>query len=282
MLFRSVVDYRPGTDPGKWNRTPPAFLAPFLPQWPNVTPFAMSSPDEFLPPPPPALDSPEYAQAVDEVMRLGGSTSTVRTPDQKAIALFWADGGGTFTPPGHWNRIASDITLQQGLNLLDSARALVLVNIALADAGISCWDAKYDYELWRPIDAIRKADTDGNPLTVQDSTWSPLLVTPPFPSYTSGHSTFSGAASQVLGHLFGANYAFSTQQDVPTTTAQKPYNPKLWVTRSFTSFQQAAEEASWSRIYGGIHFLFDGTQGLQAGYSIGDLVVASKMRPLPN
>lgn len=273
------VDYTPGNQPGDWNRTPPAFLAPFLPQWPNVTPFAMQSPSEFLSPPPPALGSAAYAQAVDQVMKLGAKNSTFRTADQTQIADFWADGGGTFTPPGHWNRISADESLKNNQSLIESARTLALVNIALADAGISCWDTKYEYSLWRPIDAIRKADTDGNPATVQDSTWTPLLVTPPFPAYTSGHSTFSAAAAQVLTSIFGDNYSFVTLKDLPTNTTQLNYDPTKRIARSFDSFEQAALEASMSRIYGGIHFIFDGTEGLTAGNSIGALVYNTKLRP---
>ena len=276
----AVVNYFPGNQPGDWSRTPPAYLAPLLPQWPGVTPFAMNAPDQFLPPPPPALESQAYADAVDEVMRLGSRTSSNRTDDQTAIAFFWADGGGTFTPPGHWNRIASDITMKEGLSLLESARVMTLLNVALADAGISCWDAKYEYELWRPIAAIRQADSDGNPSTVQDALWTPLLVTPPFAAYTSGHSTFSGAAAQILTEVFGSDFAFDTQQDVPTNTATLPYDSSKWVTRSFTDFYQSADEASWSRVYGGIHYLFDGTEGLTAGYSIGSWVYNTKLRPL--
>jgi membrane-associated phospholipid phosphatase len=213
-------------------------------------------------------------------MQLGSKTSTVRTLDQTAIANFWADGGGTFTPPGHWNRIAADTSLENNQSLIDSARTMVLLNVALADAGISCWDAKYHYDLWRPIDAIRKADTDGNPTTLQDALWTPLLVTPPFPAYTSGHSTFSAASARVLTRLFGEGYPFSTQLDQPTNSNQINFDPAKRVIRSFNGFDQAAEEASMSRIYGGIHFIFDGQEGLSAGYSIGDLVFSTKLRPM--
>ena len=273
------VDYVPGDQPGDWNRTLPAFLAPLLPQWPQVIPFAMSSPNQFLSPPPPALDTEAYAIAVDQVMKLGSRSNSTRTADQTDIANFWADGGGTFTPPGHWNRIGADTSLASNQNLIESARTLALLNIALADAGISCWDTKYAYGLWRPIDAIRKADTDGNAMTLQDASWLPLLVTPPFPAYTSGHSTFSGASAEILTAIFGASYSFTSQKDVPTNTAQLPYDPSKRILRSFGSFYQAAEEASWSRIYGGIHFLFDGTEGLEAGYSIGALVHSTMLRP---
>lgn len=276
----ATVNYTPGNQPGDWNRTPPAFLAPLLPQWPEVTPFAMSAPDQFLPPEPPALNSDAYAAAVDQVMKLGSKTGSLRTADQTAIAFFWADGGGTFTPPGHWNRIAADTSLQNNQSLIESARTMALVNIALADAGISCWDAKYHYDLWRPIDAIRKADLDGNSLTAQDPNWTPLLVTPPFSSYTSGHSTFSAASAQVLTMLFGDNYSFVTQQDVPTNTPQLNYDPSKRIVRSFDSFYHAAQEASMSRLYGGIHFLFDATEGLNSGQSIGTLVYNTKLRPI--
>jgi hypothetical protein len=273
------VDYVPGGMPGDWSRTPPAFLAPLLPQWPEVIPFAMSAPDQFLAPPPPALSSEAYATAVDQVMRLGSKTGSTRTADQTQIADFWADGGGTFTPPGHWNRIAADASLVSGQSLIESARTLALVNIALADAGISCWDTKYEYDLWRPIDAIRKAGTDGNAMTQEDASWTPLLVTPPFPAYTSGHSTFSGASAEVLTAIFGASFSFTSQKDLPTNTAQLPFDPSKRILRTFGNFYQAAEEASWSRIYGGIHFLFDGTEGLQSGYEVGALVYSSMLRP---
>jgi hypothetical protein len=274
----SKVDYVPGDQPGDWNRTLPAFLAPLLPQWPEVIPFAMSAPNQFLAPPPPALDTEAYATAVDEVMKLGSKSNSTRTADQTEIAVFWADGGGTFTPPGHWNRIATDASLGSNQNLIESARTLALLNIALADAGISCWDTKYEYGLWRPIDAIRKAETDANAMTHQDASWLPLLVTPPFPAYTSGHSTFSGASAEILTAIFGASFSFASQKDLPTNTSQLPYDPSKRILRSFGNFYQAAEEASWSRIYGGIHFLFDGTEGLKAGYSIGALVHSTMLR----
>jgi membrane-associated phospholipid phosphatase len=169
--------------------------------------------------------------------------------------------------------------LVSGQSFIESARTLALVNIALADAGISCWDTKYEYDLWRPIDAIRKAGTDGNAMTQEDASWTPLLVTPPFPAYTSGHSTFSGASAEVLTAIFGASFSFTSQKDLPTNTAQLPFDPSKRIVRSFRDFNQAAEEASWSRVYGGIHFLFDGTEGLESGYAVGALVYSSMLRP---
>lgn len=274
-------NYVPGSEPGDWNRTWPAFLPPQLPQWPAVEPFAIESAAAYRPDPPPPLSSDQYAAAVDQVMQLGRLNSDVRTEDQTQIAIFWADGSGTFTPPGHWNQIAADVALMRERTLLENARLFALLNIAEADAGIAAWDAKYHYGLWRPIEAIRRADVDGNPSTSEDPSWLPLLETPPFPTYTSGHSTFSGAAAAVLTHLLGGAVSFTTTLDGHGAPAQRPLDPDLVVTRSYTSFQEAAEEAGMSRIFGGIHFAFDDAAGLQAGRSIGSYVVDAMLRPSP-
>ena len=265
------VVYQPGSEPGDWNPTAPSFLPALLPQWPNVTPFVIADVADFRAPAPPALSSSQYAAAVDEVMRLGGVNGSERTADQTEIARFWADGGGTFTPPGHWNQIATDVLLQQDRAFGESVRALALLNLSLADAAIVCWDTKYFYDLWRPIDAIRRAESDGNAETDADPNWTPLLATPPFPTYTSGHSTFSGAAATVLTGLLGENTAFTARADESLTSGSDPTSS--WE-REFASFQEAAEEAGLSRIYGGIHFEFDSSAGLQAGRDIGQLVLA--------
>jgi hypothetical protein len=206
-------------------------------------------------------------------MRLGGLNSVERTAEQTEIALSWSDGGGTFTPPGHWNQIAADVALARGNTLAENARLFALLNIAEADAGICSWDAKYAYDLWRPIDAIREGDTDGNDQTIADPTWTPLLKTPPFPTYTSGHSTFSGAADAVLTSFFGDNVRFSSTSDGHIGFTQRPLSDQQIVTRSFDSFTQAAEEAGRSRIYGGIHFQFDNEPALAAGRSLGNYVI---------
>ena len=257
-----------GTEPGEWRRTYPDYLPPLLPQWPKVEPFAVTSIEAIRPPAPPALDSAEYAQAVDQVMRLGALRNSERTDDQTAIALFWADGGGTATPPGHWNRIAADVSMAQELPLLDTTRMYALLNIAMADAGIASWDTKYHFGLWRPIDAIRQGETDGNPSTIGQTDWLPLLKTPPFPTYTSGHSTFSGAAATVLTDIFGGLVAFESTTDPQNAPSQRPLADEYITKRQFTSFWQAAEEAGMSRIYGGIHFSFDNSVGLELGNQV--------------
>jgi membrane-associated phospholipid phosphatase len=265
-----VVSYTPGTAPGDYQLTPPGFQSPLSPQWPGVTPWAMTSGSQFRPPPPPALTSAEYAADFNQVKALGGATSAVRTPEQTLIAHFWADvPGHSPSPPGHWDEIAEHLGMQFNLSLADNARLFALVNIALADAGLACWDAKYHYDFWRPITAIQNAGSDGNPLTTPDTTWTPLWTTPSFQSYTSGHSTFSGAASTVLASLFGDRTRFTIgTDDMPG------------VTRTFTSFSQAADEAGMSRIYGGIHFMFDNLAGLTCGRALGNYLTDHFLRPL--
>lgn len=219
---------------------------------------------QFRPSPPPALDGAEYAAAYNEVKAVGGRVSTVRTEDQTALAEFWSDvPGTTFTPPGHWNQIAQDASLKGGLGLLGNARLFAILDAALADAGICCWDAKYAYNLWRPVTAIRRGDADGNAETTADPSWTPLWGTPNFPAYTSGHSTFSGAAQVALESVFGESFAFRDAGD-----------PSLGLeARQFDSFAQAAEEAGMSRVFGGIHFRFDNVLGLENGRTVARLVV---------
>jgi membrane-associated phospholipid phosphatase len=262
------VTYTTGTDPGDWWPTPPANLPALAPQWKDVTPFAMTSGSQLRPDAPPALPSAAYAAAFNEVKDLGRTDCTTRTAEQTQIALFWNDGLGTAFAPGYWNRIAQDVATDRGLDLVSNARLFALLNIATADALIACWDAKYTYNLWRPLTAIRAADTDGNPDTVPDAGWTPLLVTPNFPSYTSAHSTVSAAAAGVLTALFGPDQHFTVAaESLPG------------VTRSFDSFGAAAAEAGQSRIYGGIHYQFDNAAGQQLGRSVADYVVGGILRP---
>ena len=258
--------YTPGTDPGDWQPTPPANAAALLPGWGNVTPFGIADPAAYVPAAPPALTSQQYADELNEVKRLGGKASPERTADQTQIALFWADGGGTFTPPGHWNAIAGQLAATDGLGLLKTVRLFAQLDLAEADAAVVCWKTKFAYNLWRPITAIRNAAADGNDRTTAAATWEPLIATPPFPSYTSGHSTFSGAASTILTAYFGADRPFSTTSDDGA------------VTRSFASFTQAADEAGMSRIYGGIHYQSDNQSGLKCGRDVGAYVLRHSLQ----
>jgi RTX calcium-binding nonapeptide repeat (4 copies)/PAP2 superfamily len=259
-----TVTYTPKTDLGSWVPTPPAFAAGLAPEWPGVTPFAMTSGSQFRPSGPPALDSAKYAEEFNYVKEIGKIDSLTRTPDQTAIAKFWANGAGTFTPPGHWNQIAEEASSLTGQSLEDSARLFALLNITLADAAISCWDTKYHYNFWRPITAIRQADTDNNPNTTADAQWTPLLATPPFSEYTSGHSTFSGVADAVMSSVFGSDYGFGDRGDRTINSL-----------RTFENFSEAADESGISRLYGGIHFMSANVDGLNAGRNLGNYVVRS-------
>ena len=260
----AIVQPPGGSGPGVWVPTPPAFLPYLLPQWGFVVPFGMSSSSQFRPPGPPSLDSQQYAADYEEVKQLGAAVGSTRTEDQTEIALFWADGAGTETPPGHWNSIAQIIAAARGNTLEENARLFALLNIAMADAAICSWDAKYTYHFWRPVTAIAFAEPLLN--------WTSFIVTPPFPDYTSGHSTFSAAAATVLPFFFGT-------EDLPFTTGSD-FLPGVY--RSFSTCQDAAEEAALSRIYGGIHFRSASEDGLQAGNSIGEWTVTHYLLPKGN
>ncbi len=266
------VPYIPSNAPGAWQRTPPFFRPPLTPHWRLVAPFCLPSIEPFLPPPPPALSSAAYADGLEEVKALGGKTSAVRTPEQTEIAVFWSDFSYTAMPPGHWHEMAIGIARAHGVNFsLDQhARLLALLSLAQADAAIVCWEAKFRHNLWRPITAIRRADEDDNPSTAADPTWDHLLAAPPFPAYTSGHSTFSAAAAATLSAVLGT--------DAIEFVASSDSLPG--VTRRFTSLGACADEVGLSRIYGGIHFPFDNTAGKACGQRIGQFVARNYLLPL--
>ena len=259
----AFVDYRPQEFVGQWRETAPMYAPALKPQWEQVRTFAVASAGPFVPDGPPDLTSSIYSRDFQEVASLGRVDSTSRTADQTQIARFWADGPGTTTPPGHWNAIASEVTQSAGSSWGENARLFAELNTALGDAAIVAWKAKYNHEFWRPITAIQQADRDDNVRTTVDGSWSPLLVTPPFPEYVSGHSTFSGTAARILTETFGTSVAF-------TTTS--PGLPNI--ERTFANFEDAAEEAGRSRIYGGIHFEFSNRDGQVAGRAIAEEVLS--------
>jgi hypothetical protein len=247
---------------GKWRPTPPGNATGLLPNWPNVTPWTMTSGSQFRPSAPPALNSAEYATAYNEVKRLGGATSTDRTAEQTGIARMWAAGGGTVTPPGMWNQIAAQISTARGLSIDENARLFAMLGVGVADAAVVAWDAKYEYDLWRPITGIQLGDLDGNDATQGDASWNSLLATPPFPAFTSGHSTFSAVSAEILASFFGTDAISFTSAGAG-------------ITRGFDSLNAAAEEAGMSRIYGGIHWQFDNTAGLSSGRDLGRYIAAN-------
>jgi hypothetical protein len=263
----AIVPYNPDPDktPGMWQPTPPLNRPAAFPQWADLDPFALTSPDQFRPDGPPELTSREYAKALEQVQSLGGADSAARTDEQTEIAEYWHYGPRT--PPGHWNDIATDIAEAEGLSLSETAQLLATLNVAEADAIIAAWDAKYFYDTWRPVTAIRNADDIGNRWVSEDPSWTPLIATPNFPEYVSAHSTISAAAAEVLTAYFGKHYEFS----FAAPAGPAPGN----VTREFDSFWDAANEAGMSRIYGGIHFSFANKDGLALGEDVAEWVLAS-------
>jgi membrane-associated phospholipid phosphatase len=252
--------YIPGNQPGDYQLTPPNFAPADFTQWPQVTPFALERADEFRPGPPPALTGNLYTEAFNEVKSLGFINSTTRTAEQTEIGQFWNGNIQDF-----WNEIGQTAALQRHLNLENSARLFALLNISLADTAIAFFEAKYTYNFWRPVTAIRLADTDGNPQTEPNPTWLPLSTkTAPDPSYPGAHSAISKAGATVLSFYFGDRFTF----DVTSESL-------AGVTRHFTSFSAAAEEAGLSRIYAGQHFRTDHTAGKDLGGQVAESIDGS-------
>lgn len=253
--------------PGVYRLTPP-FDFQFAPDWGDVTPFALRDGTQFRPDPPYELTSTAYADEFNEVKSLGSVASTTRTPDQTQIAQFWYESS-----PLSWNRIARTVSaMTPGLTMWDNARLFGLLNIAMEDGYIASFDTKRYYNTWRPITAIRLADTDGNPDTAPDLDWTPLLDTPPVPSYDSGHSVEGAAAAEVMKRFFGTDDRTFTACSFTLPAGSKCTDPGA-VYRTFTSFSQAADENGLSRILVGIHFRQDVDEGLRHGRSIAKYAV---------
>jgi hypothetical protein len=247
--------YVPGAAPGDWEPTPPKMLPPQFRQFAQMTPFGLASPSQFLPPGPPALTSSECAHDLAEVRTLGSATSTVRTAAQTDIAKFWQGD----TPAAMWNRVADQLATANDLPLVENARRLALMNIALADATIAVWNAKNTYNFWRPITAIR---------STSDPTWTPLLITPAFQEYPSAHSGVSSAATTALAAFYG--------NDTPFTVTSAGFSN---ATRTFTSFSAAVEEVQDARIYAGFHFRFSTRDGAALGTQVGNYITRNLLQP---
>jgi PAP2 superfamily protein len=251
-----------GTAPGEWRPIPPS-TGGLVPQLAHVVPWVIQSPSQFRPPAPPALDSAQYATDFNETKLKGSSSSTARTPEETAYALFWAPGN----PPDYWNPVAISLAAEHHYSLLRTARLLAHLNLAMSDAIIGCWDAKYTYVAWRPITAIHLADTDGNPDTAADPNWNPLIPTPGHPEYPSSHSCATAAAAYVLTHYFGDATAISITTD--TLPGQM---------RTYPSISAAVEEVINARVFGGIHFRTSCETGQSLGTAVGDYVVKHSLR----
>jgi len=296
------VDYFPSNLPGHWRQDPISLIPLALgAHWGECLPFVVSSTSQFRAPPPPAMTSSAYTAAYNEVKNLGGVTSMQRTEEQTFIGIFWAYDGtpSLCAPPRLYNQITVQIADQRRLSAIEFARLLALVNVAMADAGMTIWESKYYYNFWRPVLGIRESDPgtgptgigDGNPDTVGDPTFSPLGApasnltgpnfTPPFPAYPSGHAGFGGALFQVMRRFYATdNIAFTFVSDeFNGQTRDNNGNIRPFRPRSFSNLSQAQEENGQSRIYLGIHWSFDKTEGIAQGRRVGDYVFDHAFTP---
>ncbi|NJR47601.1 MAG: vanadium-dependent haloperoxidase [Hyellaceae cyanobacterium CSU_1_1] len=290
------MTYQPGGLPGLHDLDPLNPDQGFLtPRWGLVKPFVVPNIIDFRSPAPPELMSAAYADSFNDVKSNGAKNSTTRTPDQTEIGIFWAyDGAQKIgTPPRLYNQNIREVAMLQKNNLAQNARLFALANLAMADAGIQCWDTKYFYNIWRPILAVRNGQQDGNILTTGDPNFEPLGAprpnepgrinfTPNFPSYTSGHATFGAAVFWTLRRFYG-------KDDIPFTLSSDEFNgvnlgmdgkPRPKRQRSFKSFTEALQENARSRIYLGIHYQFDAYAGSDAGIKIANYVYGNILRPV--
>ena len=267
-----------GTAVGEWRPTPPGFLPGAGPQFAYMTPWVISAPSQFRPGGPPALTSARYTADFNETKTMGSISSPIRTTDETIYSWFWAASTATYL----WNNVADSLIErgdrdededsgrwgERGNSLLENARVLALLDLAMADAAIACWEAKYHYVSWRPVTAIPLADTDGNPATTADPLWMPLFATPNHPEYPSGHSTVSGAAAVVLASFFGEKRHFTMDNDL-----------LIGVTRSYRSFSQALDEVKNARIFAGIHFRSACDDGQATGTQVASYVLDHALLP---
>jgi hypothetical protein len=300
------VDFFPSDQPGMWRQDPISLVPRALGgRWDEVKPFRMLSASQFRAPAPPTLTSKAYAAAFHEVKRLGGdgvATPTARTPEQTEIGTYWAYDGtpSLCAPPRLYNQIAMTIADRMRSDVVERARLLALLHMAMADAGIAIWESKFHYQYWRPVTGIREADAgtgptglgDRNPLTTGDPTFSPLGApasnlqgpnfTPPFPSYPSGHAGFGGALFQTLRRFYGTDRIPFTfvSDELNGLTVDNEGHVRPLVPRTFRSLSEAEEENGQSRIYLGIHWAFDKTAGIAQGRRVANWVFDRTFQPL--
>jgi len=247
-----------GNRPGDYRPTPPNFPAPVFTNWGSVAPWVLGSGRQFRPAAPPPITGAAYARALNQVKSLGQDSSTTRTADQTTLAKFW----GAAPIWNVWNQIAQKLAVTRHASLEQTVTVFANLDLALADAAIGLYDAKYHYLVWRPVTAIREGNTAGNPRIIGDPNWTPLAVTAPDPSYPGAHATFSQAAATVLSAFYGDHQRLAVTSDADPG-----------VTRTFGSFQAAANEATLSRIFAGQHTMIDLVAGQQLGRHVAEFVL---------
>jgi hypothetical protein len=246
------ITYTPGSGPGAWQPTPPALAAAQTPWVAQMRPFAIESPSQYRAEGPPALTSAQWAADFNETKNLGAAGSTTRTAEQTEIGRFYAEHTGA-----QYARIFRDFAAEQGMSLADNARLFAVLYVTLADALIACWDSKYHFGFWRPVTAIRAADTDDNPATDADPAWAPLAPTPNHPEYPAAHGAFTGAYAEALRRFFASKHVTITLTSTVTGTA-----------RTFSKTEHLINEIIEARIYGGMHFRTSSEHGVEMGKKV--------------
>jgi hypothetical protein len=256
-------DYRPKTKPGVYVPTAAVMVGS---TWPRMTPFALTSPSQFRAPPPILLTSSEWAANYNELKEFGGKNSAKRSAQQTETARFWLAVG----PPAY-HQIPRQLVTAKQMSVVESARFMALYSIALTDASIAVFDAKYHYEFWRPVTAIRNGDLDDNPATEREPTWQPIDSTPMHPEYPCAHCIQSGAAAGVIEAVLGS-------QEMPEVTMTSTTAPG--VTHRWTNTVAYTEEVANARIWAGFHYRFSTRVGTEMGRKIGNYIVETVMQPL--
>ena len=257
--------------PGYWKPTPPANSPAMFTNYTDVTGFIVPNGRRFLAEGPPSLTSERYATDFNQVKAWGAVNSTVRSAEQTQISNYWA-GAGTTTPNQNvWNNLLADLARSKGWSGLDLARGYALLNMTLHDALMTSFTGKFIYGLWRPVTAVREADTDGNDATQADPTWLPLLVTPPYPSAPGNMACIAGSLSRVMQRLFG-------QDNIPFTVTWTGAGSNPSATRNYNGFRELADQQAYSRIWGGIHFEFETLSSLGGCTQLGDYAVDNVLR----
>jgi hypothetical protein len=262
--------------PGRWQPTPTANAAATFTHLQQAAPLATVSPTQFLPVPPPILTSDRYATDLNEVKTLGRVDSAARTVEQTTAARLWASiaasGTGTATHYSSiWQNIARDLARERHLSLVQTARLFVLMNVSIHDALQTTLVSKFVYGMWRPVTAIRQADTDLNAATDADPAWSTLIPTPPYPSYAGNMATIGASASRALARALGSD-------SIPVSATWRQSGGQPDITQQYASLSDVAQQQADSRIFGGIHYRFDNEAGQVAGRAVADHVFANFMR----
>lgn len=271
-IVAQVPPYSEPPFPGRWQPTPPANAPAAFTHLQQATPMATLSATQFLPPPPPSLTSARYATDLNEVKRLGRVDSGERTDGQTAIARLWSGVGTTTGFFAVWNNVTGDLVRARNASLVEASRVFVLVNVSIHDALQTTQATKFVYGVWRPVTAIRAADTDANADTDPDPAWLPLITTPPYPAYAGNLATIGASAARTLELAAGTN-------SVPVAVVWKQSGGLPDITRRFDGFWEAANEEAMARIYGGIHYRFDQDAGQRVGRSVAEFVFGNFMTP---